>query len=292
MLPGVVLAVRFAHTEQTHFFWPLFVGLCSLCLVTSANYVINEWLDAPSDRFHPTKKNRPLVVGEFAHRFIFVEYAILSALGLGLAAWVSPRYLFWSFLLWVLGIVYNVKPIRTKDLSQIDILSEGLDNPIRLCMGWTLIAQDIAPPLPFFLAYWMASSFQGAVKRLGELRFIGDREIAGEYRRSFLAYTETKLQSLSILYAVAAGLFFVLFLILYRTEYLIVLPFFGLLCYWYLTIGLKENSAAQDIVQLYRKEKLFVAYGLISLILFIVLTFVDLPWLKVPRILCLVPVRR
>ena len=25
----------------------------------SANYVINEWLDAPYDKYHPTKKNRP-----------------------------------------------------------------------------------------------------------------------------------------------------------------------------------------------------------------------------------------
>ena len=42
----------------------LALALASTCLVASSNYVINEWLDAKFDRFHPTKKNRPVVVAD------------------------------------------------------------------------------------------------------------------------------------------------------------------------------------------------------------------------------------
>jgi len=34
-------------------------------LDASSNYVINEMLDAPFDRLHPTKKNRPSACGWF-----------------------------------------------------------------------------------------------------------------------------------------------------------------------------------------------------------------------------------
>ena len=39
------------------------VGLFATCLVASSIYVINEVLDAPSDRFHPIKHTRPVPSG-------------------------------------------------------------------------------------------------------------------------------------------------------------------------------------------------------------------------------------
>ena len=34
----------------------IFLGILSICLLASSNYVINEWLDAEFDKFHPEKK--------------------------------------------------------------------------------------------------------------------------------------------------------------------------------------------------------------------------------------------
>ena len=35
------------------------VSFFCTCMIASANYVINEWLDARFDKYHPTKKNAP-----------------------------------------------------------------------------------------------------------------------------------------------------------------------------------------------------------------------------------------
>jgi len=40
-----------------------FLSLIPACLVASANYILNEILDAPFDKLHPTKKHRPIPAG-------------------------------------------------------------------------------------------------------------------------------------------------------------------------------------------------------------------------------------
>ena len=65
MLLGVLLAFFY---EPALFTWTgiLQVGyaLFATCLIASSNYVLNELLDAPSDRFHPVKKYRPVPIGK------------------------------------------------------------------------------------------------------------------------------------------------------------------------------------------------------------------------------------
>jgi hypothetical protein len=47
--------------------------------------------------------------------------------------------------LWVMGVVYNVKPIRSKELPYLDVLSESINNPIRLLLGWFPLIADRVP---------------------------------------------------------------------------------------------------------------------------------------------------
>jgi len=35
------------------------------------------------------------------------------------------------------GIIYNVPPIRAKDKAYLDAVSESVNNPLRLMIGWT-----------------------------------------------------------------------------------------------------------------------------------------------------------
>src|SRR4030095_17243546 len=65
MLLGVLLAWFY---EPALFTWAgvlrVGVALLATCLVASSNYVLNELLDAPRDRFHPVKKHRQVHIGE------------------------------------------------------------------------------------------------------------------------------------------------------------------------------------------------------------------------------------
>jgi decaprenyl-phosphate phosphoribosyltransferase len=136
MLPGTILAiVMLPGRHEFPFFFHLLLGLLSTCLIASANYVINEYLDAEFDKFHPVKKERPSVVGLVNPIYIILEYCILTIIGLSMAWVVGKLFLFFSVLLLIMGILYNVSPIRLKDFIYIDVLSESLNNPIQYFTG-------------------------------------------------------------------------------------------------------------------------------------------------------------
>lgn len=59
IVPGIVCA--FLLTKITFDVANLIAGFLATCLIASANYVINEYLDAEFDRHHPTKKFRAAV---------------------------------------------------------------------------------------------------------------------------------------------------------------------------------------------------------------------------------------
>ena len=55
------------------------VSFFCTCMIASANYVINEWLDARFDKYHPTKKKRPVVQNTMSGKIVAAEYAVLAA---------------------------------------------------------------------------------------------------------------------------------------------------------------------------------------------------------------------
>src|SRR6266705_203643 len=56
VLPGVLVALTVSKHINWQLTWQHFViGMLAVGFVTSANYVINEVMDAPFDRHHPTK---------------------------------------------------------------------------------------------------------------------------------------------------------------------------------------------------------------------------------------------
>src|SRR6266496_3096306 len=74
VLPGIVAAIGMdrAHVPPG-LFQRIVVGLISVCLVASSNYVINEVLDAPSDRAHPIKYARPVPSGKVSIPLAYVQ---------------------------------------------------------------------------------------------------------------------------------------------------------------------------------------------------------------------------
>jgi decaprenyl-phosphate phosphoribosyltransferase len=62
MVPGMLFALSiFKTTIDLQLFGRIFIGIASICLVASANYVINEYLDKGYDQYHPLKNKRSAV---------------------------------------------------------------------------------------------------------------------------------------------------------------------------------------------------------------------------------------
>ncbi|MFQ3577766.1 MAG: UbiA family prenyltransferase [Verrucomicrobiia bacterium] len=182
------------------------LSLIPACLIASANYILNEILDAPFDRTHPTKKYRAVPAGLVSIPLLWVLMGALIVLGFALAlALFNISYTLSLLLLLLSGVVYNVPPLRLKDRAFLDVIAESFNNPIRLWLGWYALAPATSfPPLSILLSWWFFGALLMAGKRYSEFRFIGDADRSARYRKSFAVYTE---QSLIISMITHANLF-------------------------------------------------------------------------------------
>lgn len=279
MLPGFAVAY-YAHPELLgiSIIWKTLVALLAAGCVASSNYVINELLDAPYDALHPVKKNRPIPSGLVERRWALLEWIGFAILGLGLALFLGQRFFWVAVTLWLMGCIYNIPPVRSKDKPYVDVLTESINNPLRLLMGWYATGILVFPPMSLLIAYWMVGAFFMAVKRFAEYRRIGDPLISAEYRRSFKHYNEARLMVSIIYYAVCFGLFFGIFLMRYKMEMILSTPLIAGFIAWYIHLGLLDNSPTQYPELLY-KQRGFTLYCLFCGMIMQLLLFANFPWL-------------
>jgi decaprenyl-phosphate phosphoribosyltransferase len=277
MLPGIVMGLYYnGFVLHDTSLLLIVLGIISTCLIASANYIINEWLDMEFDRYHPVKKNRPSVTANLKPGIVYTEYALVAISGLTVSSLISVPFLLTEVFFLLMGFLYNVKPFRSKDKVYLDVLSESVNNPIRFVLGWLLMGINFFPPSSILVAYWMGGAFLMAAKRFAEYRFIGDPVVAGQYRKSFRFYTEVRLLISTVFYALCSSFFLAIFLIKHRIELLISFPFIALLFTWYLHIAFDSDSIVQAPEKLYRKKG-FVAYVIFLFILLILLLKIDIP---------------
>ena len=254
------------------------LGLASVCLVASSNYVINEVLDAPSDLEHPTKFARPVPAGKVNIPLAYVQWLALMVVGVGLGYLISVPFAGTVLALWIMGCVYNIRPVRSKDLPYLDVLSEAVNNPLRMLAGWFIVGSASVAPGSLLLSYWMVGCYFMAMKRYAEYREIADPARAAAYRKSFKFYTEDRLLVSIMFYGSAAMLFLGAFVMRYRLEVILSFPLIALVMALYLFLGLKPNSTVQRPEGLYREPTLMAAVVTCSIVI-TVLMLVDLPWL-------------
>jgi 4-hydroxybenzoate polyprenyltransferase len=283
IVPGIVLAYLLRGGPQNFPVGPVILGLMTAIFIASANYVINEYLDREFDKYHPTKSRRRAVERELRGSLVMLEWTAFTLFGLG-CAWIASPTLFVVACIFALqGIVYNVSPLRTKDKPYLDVISESVNNPLRLTIGWVMIDPITLPPSSIILAYWFGGAFLMAAKRYSEYREIAGShgiELLVRYRASFAGYSEVSLNISCFVYGLLATFFLAIFLIKYRVEYLLVVPAVIALFGYYLALSTKPASSAQNPEKLFREPKLIALVALLA-VLFIVATYVDMPLLSV-----------
>jgi 4-hydroxybenzoate polyprenyltransferase len=279
MLLGIVLAVFYQPEVAT---WssliPLALAVAATCLVASSNYVLNELLDAPRDRLHPEKKHRPVPSGQVSARIAYVEWLALAAIGFSIAYALNIYFFASAVFLWVMGVAYNVPPLRTKEWPYLDVLSESVNNPIRLLLGWFALVTGHVPPLSLVISYWMIGAFFMAMKRYAEYRHINDKRVAASYRRSFEYYTEERLLVSILFYATTCALFAGIFIVRYHLELILFAPLAAGLFAYYLHIGMLPDSPVQNPEKLYRQRGFF-AYMVLCTVAFVLLMFTSIPFI-------------
>jgi len=282
IIPGIVLAYALRGIYTENLIASVIFGLISATCIAAANYVINEWLDREFDKFHPLKSQRTAVNINLNKSIVYIEYASLVVVGLATATVVGLSFSIVSIAFVISGIIYNVQPFRTKDHAFIDVLSESLNNPIRLMLGWAIIDPTSLPPSSLLFTYWMGGAFLMNAKRLSEYRSIVEvqgKELLGKYRPSFHSYTASSLMVACLLYAMMSAFFLAVFLVKYRIEYLLATPIIAALFAQYFALSLKRDSVAQRPERLFHEKRL-MATVITTLIMLVLLTFVQIPALE------------
>jgi 4-hydroxybenzoate polyprenyltransferase len=287
MLLGVVLAIFYAPWLATRSsLWPLALAVIATCLTASSNYVLNELLDGPTDKLHPKKRSRPVPSGQVVPGIAYAEWLALGAAGIGLAFSINRYFGLSTVALWLLGVSYNVPPLRTKEWPYLDVISESANNAVRLLLGWFALLTTAFPPVSLLLSYWMVGAFFMATKRYAEYRHIGNREIAAGYRKSFRHYTEENLLLSIVFYATTSALFAGIFIVRYHLELILFVPLAAGMFTFYLRIGMRPNSPVQNPEKLYT-ERGFFAYLVVAFAIFVLLMFTRIPilyeWFKVEQ---------
>ncbi len=283
ILPGILLYLFFYRLSPLEIsLRGLVAGLAGLFMVASANYVFNEILDADGDLFHPEKKSRPIPSGRARTSIAYLIWAGLTVLGILAGLLASAATGLTLAALWLAGVFYNLPPIRLKDRAYLDVISESINNPLRLLAGWYMaggLAGFLPPPVSIVLAYWMFGAYLMGVKRYAEYRFIGDPAAAGRYRRSFNFYNRERLQESIIFYGAAFAFFSGIFIARYRIELVLAVPLTVYLLAYYFHLGFKPNSPVQHPELLYKEVKLILLVGL-ALAAFAFFLVQDIPLLR------------
>ena len=227
IVPGIVLAAVLRPLTVPSLPFSILLGLVAAVSIASANYVINEWLDRDFDRYHPVKSQRASVQRSLRVRIVLLEWAGLATLGLAAAWWQSRTMGVLAAIFVLQGIVYNVRPLRTKDWRYLDVVSESVNNPLRLMIGWAMVDPTTLPPGSVILTYWLGGAFLMTAKRLSELREIVPaygRAMLARYRPSLAGYGEENLMIACFVYALLAVFCLAVFLLKYRVEYILSVP--------------------------------------------------------------------
>ncbi len=162
----IFMPVVFHHSFTDVHLWQLSgLAFVLFCLATSAVYLLNDLHDVPSDRKHPTKRNRPFAAGELhvTHGLLLAAGLICTSVGVALAT------LPWGFAL-TLVAYFGLNLLYTTWLKRkvmLDIVVLASFYSLRIIAGGA--ATDIVPSewlLAFSMFLFLSLAF---LKRHGEL---------------------------------------------------------------------------------------------------------------------------
>jgi len=180
-------------------FWTFWI----FCFISSATYIINDIFDAPFDRLHPIKKNRPIASGKIPVYIAILESIFLALIALELASLISN-------LLFLVVITYLVLQIAyssfLKKLAIIDIIIIATGFVLRVYAGAFAINAHLS--VWFLLCVISTALFLASGKRRAELGIVGKD---GKTRQSLNHYPKELLNSYVTMFASSSWMSWALF---------------------------------------------------------------------------------
>lgn len=190
VLAALVFALGDTTQSAAVSLWGRAIAAAGLfCLLSSAVYVMNDIRDAPRDRLHPVKKNRPVAAGDVSVPVAVATAAALFALSLS-GAWALARNFFFAAAAYAaLQVAYT---FGLKRIAIVDVAAIAAGFVLRAVAGAEATAVPVSKWL--LICTFALASFLGFCKRRSEMT---RAEAGGGATRAALAgYTPRMLDTL------------------------------------------------------------------------------------------------
>ncbi len=152
------------------YLFTVFLGLISLCLVSSANYIINDIKDAKEDKWHPEKCTRPIASGKISPENALSIALLFFIASIAIAAKLSAPFAICVLALFILTQAY-IFFFKKEIFADVILISTNF--VIRAVSGALIINVRVSPWL--VLCTFFLSMFLVAAKRKGDLGLVKNR---------------------------------------------------------------------------------------------------------------------
>ncbi len=165
--------------------------------LTGAVYLVNDILDAESDRLHPRKLHRPVASGRLPVTAAWAFAAVLAVIGLGGAFALEPVFGVIAGVYVLANVAYSLA-LKHIVLVDVFVISGGM--VLRAVAGAAIMQVPISPWL--YLCTALAALLLALIKRRSQLVSAG--EDAASQRPSLSLYTVESLDMLIVITATAS----------------------------------------------------------------------------------------
>ncbi len=224
----------------------LTVGL--FCLVSSADYLVNDIVDRESDRQHPRKRKRPIAAGELSVRAAMIWAVVLAAIAIGGAFAID-----WSVGLVISGYLTLMLAYTfwLKHIVLLDMMVIGAGFVLRAMAGGLAIDVPISPWL--YVVTALGALFLVINKRRAEITLLKEgsashRPILEEYSPELLGQIGALVTASTL---IAYGLYtFTAENLPDNNSMMLTIPFvlYGLLRYLYLVDKHDEGGSPEEVL--------------------------------------------
>ncbi len=229
------------------------------CLIASSTYIVNDIIDAPKDKLHPKKKNRPIVSGKISMKTAIFFGVIIFFIGSILIS-ISNIYAYIMSLAYVANSLSYSFYFKKKQLFDVFFIAFGF--LIRVYVGAFASGVDVSPYL--FLDMFFISLYLGFGKRRYELLLLENASI--DFKEVLKHYSVYYLDQLMVISATLSLGIYTMYTLSIPSKiffYSTVIATFGIFRYYHITHNLKSGEPSEELLN----DKLILLSAL-SLVLY------------------------
>jgi len=263
LFAGLIFAGRLRAPQGMEAFFSetsrVILAFICFCALSSATYILNDWLDAPMDRLHPLKKNRPLASGAISKTnaaIVLLGLLLISIISAIAIIKIEPQTIYFAIAAFGYFLLFVAYSLLLKHHVIVDVLCVAIGFVLRVVAGCLAIPVHISPWI--LLCTFNLALFVALCKRRAELAAAGEniqtRKVLSDYSLPLLDPLIAACASLAViaysLYTFSASHVDALGSLQNSSLLMLTIPLvvYGIFRYWFLALNTEVGEAPEKML--------------------------------------------